>query len=204
VLGFLPWTDPERREAVRENPAALAAEQCARLLAGDGHITKFIAVGVTADGVTRAMESVRLFEPDVVVAAGQTRTEPRVERFGRVPGAWSPLKRHEESPWLLAADAEELVAAVNALNDPAAATAPFRSSDDAGGYFCDHLCVELVRETRRRPMHARFLHITAIDDCTPVVREARLAMYARQMRAVAEILAKQAGAAAPVRSARLA
>jgi pyrrolidone-carboxylate peptidase len=69
-----------------------------------------------------------------------------------------------------------------------AATEPFVMSEDAGRYFCDHLCVELVRESRLRPLQARFLHVTAIDDCPPEVQEARLQLYAKQVRVAVDWL----------------
>jgi hypothetical protein len=77
---------------------------------------------------------------------------------------------------------------LNALIDPDAMVESFTASEDAGGYFCDHLCVELARESRRRPIRARFLHVTAVDGCSPAVRAARLRQYGRQIRATVEWL----------------
>ncbi len=187
-MGFLPWREPERNRDVRENPAAIAANRSAVQLAEAGLDAVFVPVPVSGVGITQAMERVRLLRAEVVVAVGQTPTAPRVEQFGRVPGAWAPVEPGEVEPWPLAPDAAALAAALNALQDPAAETEPFTASDDAGGYYCDHLCVELVREVRRRPMRARFLHVTEIDSCTRSVREARLALYTRQIRAVVELL----------------
>jgi pyrrolidone-carboxylate peptidase len=188
VMGFLPWRDPQRGTDVRENPAAIAANRCALQLAEEGFVAAFVPVPVSGEGITQAIDRARRLEAEVVVAVGQTPTGPRVERFGRVPGAWAPAADGEAAPWPLADDAPALTDALNALSDPAAQTEPFVASDDAGGYFCDHLCVELVRETRRRPLRARFLHVTEIDSCPPAVREARLSMYTKQIRAAVEWL----------------
>lgn len=191
LLGFLPWTDPDRKVSVRENPAALAAERAAWQLAARGLVTTFVPVAVSGDGITRALARARSWEPQLMVAVGQAPTGPRIERFGRVPGAWSPRREGEESPWLLAPDADALAARLNELRDPAAETEPFVASDDAGAYFCDHLCVELVREGRRRPVPMRFLHVTAIDACTPEIRAARLSLYVRQIIATVDWLRRQ-------------
>jgi hypothetical protein len=188
LLGFLPWNDPGRNVAVRENPAAITAERCARALAQDGHSATFVPVPVSGDGIRRALEAARLLDAEIIVALGQTPTEPRVERVGRVAGSWSPAVVGETTPWTLAPDADELVARLNSLADPAAQLQPFRASDDAGAYFCDHLCVELARDARVRPVSSRFLHLTAIDDCAAEVKAARLGQYARQARAVVEWL----------------
>lgn len=188
LLGFLPWVDPARDRNVRENPSAIAADLCALQLAEEAWAAAFVPVPVSGEGITQAMETVRLLESDVVVALGQTGTEPRVERQGLVAGAWSPASAGELQPWLLAPDAEALAARLNELTIPEAETAPFRASENAGGYFCDHLCVELARELRRRPLRARFLHVTAIDGCLPEVRDARLRQYVRQARATVEWL----------------
>jgi len=189
LLGFVPWSDPDRGVAALENPAALAAERCARALVEEGFPATFVPIRVSAEGIGQAMEAIRRLQSTIVVALGQTSTEPRVERFGHVPGAWAPPTPGEQAPWLLAPDADDLAEALNGLSEVAAETLPCRASEDAGGYFCDHLCVELVRESRRRPVRARFLHVTAIDGCSPEVREARLRQYARQTRAVVDWLA---------------
>lgn len=188
ILGFMPWADPARQIAVRENPSAIVADLCARELAASGLPAAFVPVEVSGDGITKAMEMVRLLGAQIVVALGQTPTEPRVERLGRVPGLWAPAAESEVAPWSLAPDADELVIELNRLQEPAAELKPFRASDDAGAYFCDHLCVELVRDARVRGTKARFLHITAVDGCPPDVREARLLQYTRQARATVEWL----------------
>lgn len=188
LLGFRPWTDPARQIAVAENPAALAAEACARSLIGDGRLAAFVPVEVSGDGISSAMRAVETFGASVVVALGQTPGEPRVERFGRVPGAWAPAQDAESTPWLLAPDADVLALRLEALHDPASETGAFRPSDDAGAYFCDHLCVELVRDARRRGTRARFLHVTSVDGCVPAVRDARIGQYALQARVVVEWL----------------
>lgn len=185
LLGFLPWTDPAREVAVQLNPSAVAAERCALAIGA-----AFVPVGVSGDGIAAAMKQVAALDADLIVAMGQTPTGPRVERLGRVPGKWSPAVEGEQQPWLLAPDAADLAVYLNGLSDPLADTAPFVASDDAGGYFCDHLCVELVRESRCRSIRARFLHVTAVDACTPDVREARISQYARQMEATVEWLRK--------------
>ena len=188
LLGFLPWSDPARSAVVRENPAALAAERCARALADEGRPAEFVPVSVSAEGIAGAIQSIRRSQSNVVVALGQTKTAPRVERFGKVPGVWAPALAGEESPWLLATDAADLASVLNELREPESGTLPFTVSEDAGAYYCDHLCVESARETRLRPLRARFLHVTEIDGCTPEVREARLRQYARQARAAVDWL----------------
>jgi pyrrolidone-carboxylate peptidase len=197
LLGFLPWVDVARDRNVRENPSAIAAELCARELAGEGRAATFVPVAVSGEGINEAMEVVRLLSADVVVALGQTGARdptPRVETQGIVPGAWAPASEDEPKPWPLAPDAEVLVAKLNELTIAEAETAPFRTSDDPGGYFCDHLCVELVREARRRPLQARFLHVTPIDGCSPEVRDGRIRQYVRQTRATVEWLLRLCGA----------
>lgn len=188
LLGFLPWSDPARQIAVRENPSAIVANRCALELAESGLAAAFVPVAVSGEGIQQALEMVRLLDSEIIVALGQTPTEPRVERFGRAPGVWSPRVDGEEAPWLLASDAEELAVELNRSVDPAAQLQPFRASDDAGAYFCDHLCVELARDARVRGTQARFLHITAVDGCPSDVREARLRQYTRQARATVEWL----------------
>lgn len=182
MLGFLPWVDEARGRDVKENPSALAAETCARRLLEEGWLARFVPVAVSAEGIDQATAAVRAFEAEIIVALGQTATEPRVERWGRVPGAWAPTTSGEAAPWLLTPGAEALVARLNGAAFTAAATEPFRASDDAGAYFCDHLCVELVRDARARGSRAVFLHVTAIDRCLPEERAARLAQYAVQAR----------------------
>jgi hypothetical protein len=116
-----------------------------------------------------------------------------VERQGLVPGDWAPAAPDEPTPWLLAPDAEALAAELSQLSIAEAGTPPFEASDDAGGYYCDHLCVELVRELRRRPLQARFLHVPAIDGCTPEVKDARIRQYVLQIRATVDWLIPLAG-----------
>ncbi len=188
LLGFLPWTDSERGVVVRENPAAIVAERCARELAESGISAVFVPVPVSGEGIRTAMKTIAELRSDIVIALGQTKTAPRVERFGRAPGSWSPAAPNEESPWLLAPDADVLAVELNQWNIAAAATEPFVPSDEAGAYFCDHLCVELVRLARMTPISARFLHITAIDECSAEVRAARLDQYTRQVRAAVDWL----------------
>jgi pyrrolidone-carboxylate peptidase len=113
-----------------------------------------------------------------------------------VPSVLAPADAGEDAPWLLAPDAEAIVGFVNEHAVAAAGTAPFAVSEDAGGYYCDHLCVELARLSRRTGAEARFLHVTAIDGCDAAVREARLGQYARQVAAVARYLEGRVWAAA--------
>lgn len=181
LLGFLPWIDASRGTDVRENPAAISAEMCARELDA-----AFVPIEVSGKGIVRAMEAVRLSGAEVVVAVGQTSTGPRVERFGKVPGVWAPATDDEAMLWEIAPDAQAIADRLNTLHDPAAETELFVASEDAGGYFCDHLCVELGREMRQRSIRARFLHVTAIDGCLPPVRDARIRMYAKQIAATVE------------------
>lgn len=182
VLGFLPWSDPSRGVGARENPAALAAERAARLLARDGFEARFLGVPVTSAGIAAVVEGVVAFDPAVSVALGQGRATPRVERRGVVPGAWST---HDAAAgtFVLVQDAEALAAHLSTLVDPEAETGPFEPSDDPGGYFCDHLCVELAVDARTRGAHAAFLHVPPIDDAGERVRVARVAQYARQAAA---------------------
>lgn len=183
-LGFLPWVDERRAIEVRRNPSILAATRAAELW---GQGASVIGVEVSIDGIVSALEKVRGVDARIVVAAGQTPTEPRIERFGRVPMALSSAVL-ADGPWLLAPDVEELVALVNRESMPEAALAPFRGSDDAGAYFCDHLCVELARLQAMDRVRARFLHVTAIDGVESDVAAARVEQYARQLVAVARHL----------------
>jgi hypothetical protein len=192
LRGFLPWRDPDRQVVVTLNPAAVVAERVARALSATGADAEAIAMAVSADGIRDAMSRVTASSPSVVVGLGHTPTEPRVERAGRVPGAWARAADGEETPWLLGNDAGAIVRELNQYSDPAARLEPFRESDDPGGYYCDHLCVELSRDARRRGSLARFLHLTGVDRCSPAVREARLRQYERQVRAVLEWLAHAA------------
>jgi len=185
LLGFLPWTDPSRGIAVQTNPAALAAEACTGRLAEKGYRVAFVPVVVSDEGVRKARETVDAMDPKVVVAVGQTKGGPRVERWGRVPGAGSPALPDEEQPWLLAPDAEELAALLRTIDAEGAELEPFAVSDDAGGYFCDNLVVELARWSRRTGRDARFLHVTAIDLSPPDVAQARLRSYECHIEATA-------------------
>lgn len=195
LLGFLPWVDAAREVSVVINPAERAARACADLLVRDGHDAVFVPVPVSGDGIDAALARVRELAASVVVALGRTSTGPRVERWGRVAGAWRPGLGDEEAPWLLAPDATALAAHLATLVEPGANTEPFAASDDAGAYYCDHLCVELVRDARRRGTRSRFLHVTGVDDCPPEQREARLRQYARQARATVDWLLGTAPAA---------
>lgn len=195
LLGFLPWVDAARDVAVAINPAELAARACADLLRGDGHDATFVPVPVSAEGIEAAVAQVRDLEAAVVVALGRTPTGPRVERWGRVPGAWRPQVLDEDAPWLLAPDATALAARLATIVEPGANTEPFVASDDAGAYYCDHLCVELVRDARQRGTRARFLHVTGVDGCSPEQREARLRQYTRQARATVDWLLASAPSA---------
>jgi pyrrolidone-carboxylate peptidase len=192
VLGFLPWTDAVRGVGARDNPSALAAERAASALASDGYQARFLGVPVSGEGIAAVVEGVVAFDPCVCVAIGQARETPRVERHGLVPGAWSA---HDAAsgPFVLVPDAEALAAHLSTLRDPAAATGPFEPSDDPGGYFCDHLCVELAIDARTRGTRAAFLHVPPIDGVDAGTREARVAQYARQaVAAVAWLLARAA------------
>jgi pyrrolidone-carboxylate peptidase len=189
LLGFAPWVDEARGLAVVENPSQLAVQRAASLLADAGVAACARAVEVSDEGVLAAVAEADRLEADVVVALGQTPTEPRVERFGRVPSRLRPAQEGECSPWLLASDADELAALLDSHVDDTAGLEPWRVSEDAGAYFCDHLCVELARLSRRSGATTRFLHVTAIDGCPPDVREARIALYARQVAVLAGHLA---------------
>lgn len=193
LLGFLPWTDLAREIAVDVNPSALAAESCATALGRDGFRVSFVPVAVSSEGIIRAREMLDRLEPSIVVALGQTPGGPRVERWGRVPGAWAPAHPDEVAPWLLAPDAEELATALAAIHDEAAQLEPFRPSEDAGAYFCDHLCVELARWMRVTGGQARFLHVTSIDGLPAHVRAARLRIYERQIAATVTWLSSRQG-----------
>lgn len=188
LLGFLPWTDPSRGIAVRVNPAALAAEACTGRLARKGYRVAFVPVAVSDDGVRNARLAIDSMAPRVVVAVGQTKGAPRVERWGRVPGRWAEAQADEPQPWLLAPDADELSALLQTIHDEAAALEPFAASDDAGGYFCDNLVVELARWSRRTGRDARFLHVTSIDGSDATTAEARLRLYERHIEATAHWL----------------
>lgn len=177
LLGFLPWTDPSRDIAVSVNPSALSAEGCAKKLSRDGYRAAFVPVAVSEEGIEQARGALERMEPKVVVAVGQTKGAPRVERWGQVPSSLAPARADEVTPWLLAPDADELASLLADIDDPAAKLLPFGPSDDAGGYFCDKLCVELVRYSRRKGAEARFLHVTAIDDVPATVAEARVKLY---------------------------
>lgn len=185
LLGFLPWTDPSRGIDVRRNPSAIAAEACTGRLSQKGHRVAFVPVAVSDEGVRRAREAIDALRPKVVVALGQTKGAPRVERYGRVPGRWSPALPDEPRPWLLAPDADQLAAMLRTIDDEAAQLEPFSASDDAGAYFCDNLVVELARWSRSTGHDARFLHVTAIDDAPPSVADARLRLYERHIEATA-------------------
>jgi pyrrolidone-carboxylate peptidase len=191
VLGFLPWTDPARGVGARDNPAALAAERAAQLLARDGFDARFFGVPVSSEGIAAVVEGVVAFDPGVSVALGQGRETPRVERRGVVPGAWTS---HDatKGTFVIVQDADSLAAHLSTLVDPDAETGPFESSDDPGGYFCDHLCVELAVDARTRGAHAAFLHVPPIDHAGARVREARVAQYARQAAAAVTWLVRRA------------
>lgn len=194
LLGFLPWIDEARGIRVGENPSALVAEAVAGQLAADGLDARFIPVGVSESGIRSAMAELVAFAPDQAIALGQTRPtmHPRVERAGQVPGEWAPSAEDERRPWTLAPDAEALSAVLNELLDPLAQTGAFAASDDPGGYYCDHLCVELARDARRRGSGALFLHISPVDAVSPAVRDARLSQFTRQtLRAVEWCLARE-------------
>jgi hypothetical protein len=198
LLGFLPWTDDARAIAVRENPAALAAARAAATLARSPQVTdaRAHAIEVSAAGVDGARAFLADFAPRATVALGQTRDALRVERQGVVPGAWT-RRVASEGPFPLLIDggdaeddaglAEALAARLAPLVDPQL-TPPLVVSDDPGGYYCDHLCVELSLDARARGARAAFLHVPAIDGCEPALREARLALYARLAVATAEWL----------------
>lgn len=188
LLGFLPWMDVERGIAVPINPAERAAALCVEGLVQDGKEAVFIPVEVSAQGIGTAMELLRRHAPTVVVALGRTPTAPRVERWGRVPLSELPLKPGEEAPWLLAPDAEELALHLASLDESEAEVASFSVSDDAGAYFCDHLCVELARDARARGTQARFLHVPGVEGCSQQVSDARVGLYVRQARAAVEWL----------------
>lgn len=186
LLGFLPWTDPAREIQVTENPAALAAEAASRRLVEAGWQAGFVPVEVSPEGITAAMARVAAWAPPLVLAVGQTRRTARVERMGRVPGAWAPAAEGEPQPWWLVASPEPLIERLNRLLEPRGETEPFTASDDPGGYYCDHLCVELSRDARRRGSRAIFLHVPPIADLAAEVRAARLLQYERQLVAAAE------------------
>lgn len=183
LFGFLPWTDPSRKIHVSVNPSALAAEACARALARDGFRVSFLPIAVSAEGVEGARRALDRMQPSIAIAVGQTPGGPRVERYGRVPGPWAPAHAEEVTPWLLAPDADELARALADIDDPAAELEPFHPSDDAGAYFCDHLCVELARWSRETGGQSRFLHVTAIEGVPARVGMARVQVYERQIAA---------------------
>ncbi len=191
LLGFLPWTDAARGVAVRENPALLASLRAARALRRQGFEVACLAVPVSDEGVVDAVRAAERLEAGVVIGCGQTLTAPRVERFGRAPSRLAPPTPGEEPPWLLAPDATALARMLQRHALPEARLEPMRVSDDAGGYYCDHLCVELARLSRRRPVRARFLHLTAIDGCAPALRSARLEQYAHQLVVLVRHLARR-------------
>ena len=188
LLGFAPWTDASRGVAVGRNPAQLAAHHARRLLSDRGSNVDALSVEVSDEGVLAAADEVERRGANVVVALGQTPTEPRVERFGRVASRLRPQAAAEDSPWLLAPDADELAALLASHVDAEAALEPWRASDDAGAYYCDHLGVELARLARRTGATTRFLHVTAIDGCPSAVQEARVALYARQVTSLVDHL----------------
>jgi pyrrolidone-carboxylate peptidase len=191
LLGFAPWSDETRGIVVAENPARLAAAQSARLLVADGLEAEALAVEVSAAGVVAAVDEAERRGAGLVLALGQTPAGPRVERWGRVPSPLRPATGDDAGPWLLAPDADALVELLEGCADDAALLEPWRVSDDAGAYYCDQLCVELARLARRTGAVTRFLHVTAIDGCTADVREARVALYARQVsRLVAHLTAR--------------
>lgn len=185
----MPWDDAERGVSVALNPAHLAASRCASELVAAGVDATFVPVEVSAEGITWAMRRVQALSSSIVVALGRTSTGPRVERLGRVPGVWEPAMLEEESPWLLAPDADELATHLSTFVEPEANTGDFVASDDAGAYFCDHLCVELVRDARVRGSRSRFLHVPGIDGYPDAVKEARIRQYVRQARATVKWLA---------------
>lgn len=187
-MGFLPWKDETRGIAVKINPAERAAALCVEGLERDGVDAAFVPVAVSEEGIRQAITRLAEEEPSVVVALGRTPTGPRVERLGRVPLACSPARPNEETPWLLAPDATELAAYLSTFADATARSLAFTASDDAGAYYCDNLCVELVRYARSKCIDARFLHVTGVDDCASDVAEARIRQYARQARATVDWL----------------
>lgn len=189
LLGFLPWDDAERGISVALNPAQLAASRCASEFATEGVDATFVPVEVSNQGIARAMQRVQSLSSTIVVALGRTPNGPRVERWGRVPSALSPARSAEETPWLLAPDADELAAHLSTFAEPEANTEAFVASDDAGAYFCDHLCVELVRDARARGSLTRFLHVSGIDGLADAVQEARIRQYVRQVRETVDWLA---------------
>lgn len=186
VTGFLPWVDPGRDLDVRENPAILSAISAVERLRAEGLRAVALGVEVTANGIRETIRRIEQLAPSVVVSLGQGRETSRVERFGRVPGAWTETA--EDGPWPLPSDAARVLSAVNACVDPAALTGPFVVSDDPGAYFCDHLCVELVRASRRCGFRATFLHVPPIDGVSGAIRSARLAQYSAQAAAAARVL----------------
>jgi hypothetical protein len=189
LLGFAAWTDASRGLSVAENPAALAVHRAARRLSRRGFQAQALSVEVSDDGVLDAAGEAERLGAEVVIAIGQTPTGPRVERFGRIPSRLRPPSADEPSPWLLAPDADALVMLLSSHIDDMARLEPWRTSDDAGAYHCDHLCVELARLSQRTGATTRFLHVTAIDGCPADVREARVEAYARQTALLAEHLA---------------
>lgn len=196
VMGFLPWTDEARGIRVAENPAALTAHAVSLRLQSESVAAAFVPVHVSAEGIQQAMQAVRESGAPLVVALGQTRRTPTVERMGRVPGDWAPAEPGEPQPWLLVPNPGGLVDELNQLIDPAALTEPFTVSDDAGGYFCDHLCVELARDSRKRGSRALFLHLSPTEGLPADVRDARLAQYERQVLRAAELAASGLACAA--------
>lgn len=186
LLGFRPWVDSSCGIAVLENPSELVAKSVFLRLLEEGVAAGFCSVEVSAEGIEAAMSEVRISGASVVVALGQTRGAPRVERMGRVPGEWTPARAGEPQPWMLIPNPSGLLEELNTHTDPIANTGPFTISDDAGGYFCDHLCVELARDSRIRGNRALFLHLSAIQDLPPLVRQARLSQYEAQVFAAVE------------------
>lgn len=197
LLGFLPWKDPARAIAVDVNPSALAAEASARAFERSGVLARFFPIEVSERGIRGAQAFLERERPTIAVAVGQTRGAPRVERFGRVPGAWATLQPSESAPWLLAPDAEGLARHLSVFREEAALLEPFSASDDAGGYYCDHLCVEMARWSRDTGSPARFLHVTAIDGLSPETAAARLRVYERQIAETVHWLVSHLGAARP-------
>ncbi|MFM2153018.1 MAG: hypothetical protein RL199_1453 [Pseudomonadota bacterium] len=196
LLGFAPWTDESRGIAVAENPAQLAATEAARRLVSEGLRAEALAVEVSAAGVVAAIDEAERRGAGLVIALGQTPTEPRVERWGRVPSPLRPATGDDPGPWLLAPDADVLALLLSQEVDDAAVLEPWRTSDDAGAYYCDQLCVELARLARRTGAVTRFLHVTAVDGCTPEVRDARVVLYARQVNRLVAHLADRTRRAA--------
>ena len=144
-----------------------------------GVAARAFGVEVSGEGIDAAMRELCAFDPIVSVALGQTPSEPRVERAGVVPGAWTGRDR-SAGPFVLWPDAEGLAMRLNAIADPRAHVAPFSASDDPGAYFCDNLCVELAIDAAVRRSRATFLHVTAIDGVSSELRAARIDQYARQ------------------------